>query len=60
MGGVAFLTGVLNGAFAVGTPDSVTHLGEEMPYPRRDLPRAIFAQIILGTLYSFAFGVAIF
>lgn len=47
-GGVAFLTGVLNGAFTIGTPDSVTHMAEELPNPRRDLPRAIFAQIILG------------
>ena len=49
-GGVAFLTGVLNGAFTVGTPDSVTHMAEELPNPRRDLPRAIFAQITLGAI----------
>jgi amino acid transporter len=41
---------MLNGAFAIGTPDSVTHMAEELPHPRRDLPRAIAAQIILGTL----------
>jgi hypothetical protein len=41
---------MLNGAFAIGTPDSVTHMAEELPYPRKDLPRAIAAQIILGTL----------
>ncbi|KAJ6602097.1 choline transport protein [Mycena vulgaris] len=40
-GGVAFLTGMLNGAFTIGTPDSVTHMAEELPHPRRDLPRAI-------------------
>ena len=49
-GGVAFLTGVLNGAFTVGTPDAVTHLAEELPNPRKDLPRAVAAQIILGAL----------
>ena len=48
--GVAFLTGVLNGAFAIGTPDAVTHMAEELPNPRKDLPKAIAAQIILGTL----------
>jgi len=48
--GVAFLTGVLNGAFTIGTPDSITHLAEELPNPRKDLPRAIAAQIILGTV----------
>ena len=49
-GGVAFLTGMLNGAFAIGTPDSVTHMAEELPHPRKDLPRAIAAQISLGAL----------
>ncbi len=51
--GVAFLTGVLNGAFTIGTPDGVTHMAEELPNPRKDLPRAIAAQIILGTLSVF-------
>jgi choline transport protein len=49
-GGVAFLTGVLNGAFTIGTPDAVTHMAEELPNPRRDLPKAIFAQLVLGFL----------
>lgn len=48
--GVAFLAGVLNGAFTIGTPDAVTHMAEEMPNPRKDLPRAVAAQIILGSL----------
>jgi amino acid transporter len=30
--GIAFLTGVLNGAFAIGTPDSVTHMAEEVSF----------------------------
>lgn len=29
--GFVFLLGMLNGAFAVGTPDVVTHLAEEVP-----------------------------
>jgi amino acid transporter len=53
--GVAFFTGVLNGAFAIGTPDAITHMAEELPNPKRDLPRAIAAQIILGTLSMFAY-----
>lgn len=47
-GGVAFLLGVLNGAFTIGTPDSVTHMAEEMGHPRKDLPKAIMLQITLG------------
>ncbi|KAF2415962.1 choline transport protein [Tothia fuscella] len=58
-GGVAFLTGVLNGAFTVGTPDSITHLAEELPNPRRDLPKAIAVQIGLGGLSAFLFAIAI-
>jgi choline transport protein len=48
--GVAFLTGVLNGAFTIGTPDAVTHMAEELPNPKKDLPRAIAAQLGLGVL----------
>lgn len=59
-GGVAFLTGVLNGAFTIGTPDAVTHMSEELPDPRRDLPKAIFAQIGLGFLTAFCFAIALF
>lgn len=58
--GMAFLIGVLNGAFAIGTPDAVTHMAEELPNPRRDLPKAVAAQITLGTMYAFLFGIVLF
>lgn len=58
-GGVAFLTGVLNGAFTIGTPDAVTHMAEELPNPRKDLPKAVAAQIILGTLTAFLYAITI-
>lgn len=58
-GGVAFLTGVLNGAFTIGTPDAVTHLAEELPNPKVDLPKAIFAQVGLGFLTAFLYGIAL-
>jgi amino acid transporter len=48
--GVAFFTGVLNGAYTIGTPDAITHMAEELPNPRRDLPRGVAAQIGLGTI----------
>jgi choline transport protein len=51
--GVAFLTGVLNGAFTIGTVDGVTHLAEELPNPKSDLPKAVFAQVGLGGLCTF-------
>ena len=52
-GGVAFLTGVLNGAFTIGTCDAVSHMAEELPNPRKDLPKAIAAQIVLGTISKY-------
>ncbi|KAF5380235.1 hypothetical protein D9757_008215 [Collybiopsis confluens] len=57
--GVAFLTGMLNGAYAIGTPDAITHIAEELPNPRKDLPKAVAAQMIVGTLSSFIFAIAI-
>ncbi|KAF2735770.1 choline transporter [Polyplosphaeria fusca] len=58
--GVAFLTGVLNGAFTIGTVDAITHLAEELPNPRVDLPKGVLAQIVLGFLTAFTFGIALF
>lgn len=58
-GGVAFLTGVLNGAFTIGTPDAITHMAEELPQPKKDLPKAIGLQIGLGGLYAFIFAITI-
>ncbi|KAK3694878.1 amino acid permease-domain-containing protein [Podospora appendiculata] len=58
-GGVAFLLGVLNGAFTIGTPDAITHMAEELPHPRKDLPKAIALQIGLGFLYAFCFAIAL-
>ncbi|KAJ4393144.1 hypothetical protein N0V93_002351 [Gnomoniopsis smithogilvyi] len=58
--GVAFLCGVLNGAFTIGTPDAITHMAEELPHPKKDLPKAIALQIGLGFLYAFAFAITIF
>ncbi|KAJ7804086.1 choline transport protein [Mycena olivaceomarginata] len=57
--GSQFVTGMLNGAFAIGTPDSVTHMAEELPHPRTDLPKAVAAQILLGALTGFVYVVAL-
>ena len=46
--GIAFLTGVLNGAFTIGTPDAVTKMSEELPDPKRDMPKAVLVQLGLG------------
>lgn len=58
-GGVAFLTGVLNGAFTIGTPDAITHLAEELPNPKKDLPKGVFLQVGLGLLVAFLYGITL-
>ena len=48
--GVAFLIGVLNGAFTIGTPEATTHLAEDVPSPSKYLPLSLLAQMGLGTI----------
>lgn len=58
--GFVFLAGMLNGAYAVGTPDCVSHLAEEIPHPKRNVPLAIAAQMVIGFLTAFFYMIAIF
>ncbi|KAH8594553.1 amino acid/polyamine transporter I [Bisporella sp. PMI_857] len=55
-----FLMGMLNGAYAIGVPDCVSHLCEELPNPKRNIPKAIAAQMIIGFLTTVAYMIAIF
>lgn len=57
--GFVFLAGMLNGAYAVGTPDCVSHLAEEIPNPKRNIPLAIGAQMSIGFITAFAYTIAI-
>ena len=58
--GFVFMMGMLNGAYAIGTPDSVTHIAEEIPRPEINVPKAILAQALVGFLTSLFFLIAIF
>lgn len=58
-GGMTFLLGMLNGAFAVGTPDVTTHLAEEIPNPQRKVPQAIFWQMAIGFVTGFLYLISI-
>lgn len=51
---------MLNGAYSVGTPDTVTHLAEEIPYPQRNVPLAILCQMSIGFITGLAYLIAIF
>ncbi|KAF1998599.1 putative choline transport protein [Amniculicola lignicola CBS 123094] len=58
--GFVFCAGMLNGAYAVGTPDCVSHLAEELPNPRVNIPKAILAQYVVGCTTALCYIIAIF
>ncbi|KAL8853743.1 MAG: hypothetical protein Q9221_001386 [Calogaya cf. arnoldii] len=57
--GFAFLAGMLNGAYSVGTPDLVIHLAEEVPHPSRNIPKAILVQFVFGFFSGLFYLIAI-
>ncbi|KAL8797911.1 MAG: hypothetical protein Q9182_007127 [Xanthomendoza sp. 2 TL-2023] len=58
--GFVFAAGMLNGAYAAGTPDVVTHIAEEVPRPGRNIPKAILFQNMIGFLTTFLYLIAAF
>ena len=55
-----FLLGMLNGAYAVGTPDCISHLAEEIPNPTKYIPLAIAAQMAIGFVTAFPYLIVLF
>jgi choline transport protein len=58
--GVAFLTGVLNGAFTIGTPDAITHMAEELPKPDVDLPKVCTHILSIDSILTVVLQQAVF
>ena len=58
--GFVFLVGMLNGAYAVGVPDCVSHISEEIPRPEVNVPKAIAAQVSIGFVTAMCYMIAIF
>ncbi|KAF7714432.1 Uncharacterized protein PECH_002187 [Penicillium ucsense] len=58
--GICFMTGLLNAAFAVGTPDCISHLSEEVPKPERRVPQGIMLQMLTAFVTSFIYLIALF
>ena len=58
--GFIFLMGMLNGAYAVGTPDCISHLSEEIPKPEVNVPKGIAAQMAAGFITAILYMIAIF
>lgn len=57
--GFVFLAGMLNGAYAVGTPDLVCHLAEEIPRPHANIPKAVGITMGVGFITAFVYLIAI-
>ncbi|KAJ5109796.1 Amino acid/polyamine transporter I [Penicillium argentinense] len=58
--GVCFMTGLLNAAFAVGVPDCISHLSEEVPKPETKVPQGIMLQMLTAFTTSFLYLIALF
>lgn len=56
--GVAFLVGLVSANWGFSCLDAVTHMAEEVPDPRRNIPKALLATVItgIGTSWPYAIG----
>ena len=57
--GFVFVAGMLNGAYAMGTPDIASHLAEEIPRPQINVPKVIGLQMVIGFFTAFFYAIAI-
>ena len=57
--GFVFVAGMLNGAYAMGTPDIASHLAEEIPHPQVNVPKVIALQMVIGFFTAFFYAIAI-
>ncbi|RPB05132.1 amino acid transporter [Choiromyces venosus 120613-1] len=58
--GLCFILGLINAAFAVGTPDCQSHVAEEIPEPEKNVPKGIMIQIGTSFITTFAYLIALF
>lgn len=55
--GVTWFIGLVQAAYGLTAFDSVIHMVEEMPAPRRNAPKAIYLAVISGAISGFIFMV---
>ncbi|KAL1961800.1 hypothetical protein VTN77DRAFT_1050 [Rasamsonia byssochlamydoides] len=55
--GVTWFTGLVQAAYGLTAFDSVIHMVEEIPAPRRNAPKAIYLAVICGAVSGFIFMV---
>ncbi|PNY22493.1 Choline transport protein [Tolypocladium capitatum] len=53
--GVCWFLGLVQGAYGLTAFDSVIHMVEEMPAPRRNAPRTMYLAVLSGALSGFLF-----
>ncbi|PLN82650.1 amino acid transporter [Aspergillus taichungensis] len=58
--GICFMTGLLNAAFAVGVPDCISHLSEEIPNPQLRIPQGMLLQMFTAFTTAFIYIIALF
>ncbi|KAA8648951.1 hypothetical protein EYZ11_005367 [Aspergillus tanneri] len=57
---ICFVTGLLNAAFAVGVPDCISHLSEEVLRPEVRVPQGIMLQMLTAFSSAFVYLIALF
>ncbi|KAI3392978.1 hypothetical protein diail_4927 [Diaporthe ilicicola] len=55
--GVTWFTGLLQAAYGLTAFDSVIHMVEEIPAPRRNAPKAMWLAVVTGAISGFIFMV---
>ncbi|KAK7417757.1 hypothetical protein QQX98_004413 [Neonectria punicea] len=56
--GVTWFMGLLQAAYGLTAFDSAIHLVEEIPNPRKNIPRVIWSSVVCGAVTGFIFMVA--
>ncbi|OJJ45168.1 hypothetical protein ASPZODRAFT_153440 [Penicilliopsis zonata CBS 506.65] len=57
--GIAFLTGLLGVNWGLSCLDAVTHMAEEIPDPRRNIPKALIGTVVVNALLAWPMAIAI-
>ena len=55
--GVAWFLGLVQAAYGLTAFDSVVHMAEEIPNPRKNIPRVLWLSVVMGAVSGFAFMV---
>jgi choline transport protein len=58
--GLVFMIGLINAAFAVGTPDCQSHIAEEIQQPEKKVPQGIMIQMCISFITAFVYLVTLF